>query len=82
MSRRRGNRHWGKPLPPIRLGPTEFEIVVARLRLAPEMYTSSRQLKAWCVRNCNRCYVPEWLLGVSGIDVEVIFSEVPPRQTR
>lgn len=74
MSRRRGNRNWGKPLPPIPAGPTEFEVVVERLRLAPETYTSSGQLKAWCKRNCNRCYVPEWLLQEWKITVDVGYT--------
>jgi len=62
MTRRRGNQNWGKPMPPTPATPSEFEMVVKRLRLKPENYASSRELKEWCKRNRNRCYVPESLL--------------------
>jgi hypothetical protein len=41
---------------------TEFEGVALRLGLTKETYSSSSQLRIWCERNSNRCYVPEWLL--------------------
>ena len=71
MSRRRGNPNWGRPLPPLPASPTEFEILVRRLRLIPEMYVVSPELKRWCQLNRNRCYIPEWLLEEWGIDVEI-----------
>jgi len=45
-------------------------------QLTAGTYTSSRQLRAWCERNRNRCYVPEWLLGEWGITVDFNFSTV------
>jgi hypothetical protein len=69
-SRKRGNPNWGHPIP---LGPalaTEFELQVSHLQLTAEMYTSSVQLRAWCERNRNRCYVPEWLLKAWDIAVD------------
>jgi len=69
-SRRRGNPNWGHP---IRVGPalaTEFELCVNQLQLTAEMYTSSADLRAWCERNRNRCYVPEWLLKEWAISVD------------
>jgi hypothetical protein len=71
MSHRRGNPNWGRPLLPVLASPTEFEITVGRLRLMPEMYAASRQLKRWCQSNRNRCYIPEWLLEEWGMDVEI-----------
>jgi len=71
-SRRRGNPNWGHP---IRVGPalaTEFELRVNQLQLTAEMYTSSADLRAWCERNRNRCYVPEWLLKEWAISVDPI----------
>ena len=74
--RRRGNPNWGKPpqCPPAL--PTEFEIQVKRIGLTKPEYIASTELKLWCERNCNRVYVPEWLLEAWGIEVESIFSGV------
>ena len=71
MSRRRGNPNWGHPLRPVLATPTAFETTVRRLRLLPEKYTASNELKRWCQLNKNRCYIPEWLLEEWGIDVEI-----------
>ena len=35
-------------------------------------------LRYCCEHNRNRCYVPEWLLGAWGTDVDATFSETPP----
>jgi len=35
-------------------------------------------LRYCCEHNCNRCYVPEWLPGAWGTDVDATFSETPP----
>jgi hypothetical protein len=71
MGRRRGNPEWGRPKPFAPAYATEFETLVRRLRLMPEMYTSSVELKRWCESNRNRCYIPEWLLKKWGIRVEI-----------
>jgi hypothetical protein len=71
MVRRAGNPSWGKPMPIGPATPSEFEIVVKRLRLKPEKYASSWELKEWCKRNWNRRYVPEWLLKQWGMDIEI-----------
>jgi hypothetical protein len=76
VKRRRGNPNWGHPIPPSLALPTEFEIRVEHLQLTPGMYTSSRELRAWCEQNRNRCYVPEWLLKEWGITVDPNFSLV------
>jgi hypothetical protein len=49
---------------------------VERLRLKNAEYVASIELRRWCARNRNRCYVPEWLLEEWGMTVESIFSGV------
>jgi hypothetical protein len=71
MVRRAGNPNWGKPMPISPASASEFEMVVERLRLKPEKYASSWELKEWCKRNRNRCYVPEWLLEEWGMGIEM-----------
>ena len=73
---KRGNPNWGRPIALPRALPTEFELRVRELQLMTETYTSSRQLRAWCERNRNRCYVPEWLLEEWGIIVDPTASAV------
>ncbi len=61
--RKRGNPNWGSPIvkgPPN--APTAFELQAEHLRLTPEMYVYSRELRTWCERNRDRVYIPEWLL--------------------
>jgi hypothetical protein len=75
--RRRGNPNWGQAqfIPSGPALPTQFELQVHQLRLAPEMYVYSEELRGWCERNCNRCYIPEWLLAAWGIFVDAnLFS--------
>lgn len=54
--------------------PTQFELTVKRLRLTPQMFASSRELKRWCEFNRNRFYVPEWLLKEWSLDVELYYG--------
>jgi hypothetical protein len=51
----------GAPVPP-RSGPTSFEEKVSKLGLHESEYVGSGELREWCSHNCDRCYVPEWLL--------------------
>ncbi len=74
--RKRGNPNWGRLIPLARALPTEFEVRVRELQLTAETYIASRQLRAWCERNRNRCYVPEWLLEEWGITVDLNFGAV------
>ena len=69
-TRKRGNPNWGRPIAPLLALPTEFEKRVRQLQLIAEMYTSSRELRAWCEKNRNRVYIPEWLLEEWGITVD------------
>ena len=70
MTLRRGNPNWGKLGPAAPAVATEFELRVSQLQLSAEMYTSSIALRAWCEKNKNRCYVPEWLLKEWSIVVD------------
>jgi hypothetical protein len=72
--RRRGNPNWGRPIPPAPAIATEFEKRVRSLRLSPDRYASSIELRVWCEQNRNRVYVPEWLLHEWGIAVDATFS--------
>jgi hypothetical protein len=71
---KRGNPNWCKPLLPIPVLVTEFELEVARLGLKRPNYAASMPLKGWCYRNRNRVYVPEWLLTEWGMKVETDFG--------
>jgi len=73
--RKRGNPNWGRPTLPVPTLVTEFEMRVRQLRLTPEMYTFSHELKKWCECNRNRVYIPEWLLEKWGIPVDPNFSD-------
>jgi hypothetical protein len=73
MPRRRGNPKWGsggQPLQPTPGVATEFEEQVRRLRLTNQTCVSSTELRRWCERNRNRCYIPEWLLKEWGLPVD------------
>src|ERR1700751_1665669 len=79
ISRKRGNPNWGRPVQPMQGLATEFEQQVQRLGLTKQTCADSGPLRHWCECNCNRRYVPEWLLGAWGIEVDATFSETGPR---
>jgi hypothetical protein len=60
------------PLPHIPAAASEFEIQVRRLRLTNETYVRSDELRKWCERYRNQCYIPEWLLKSWGIEVDAL----------
>ena len=75
MPRRRGNPNWGKSVPSSGLAVlTRFEREMRRLGLNKETCTGSSELRRWCERNRDQCYVPEWLLEAWGILVNAKFS--------
>ena len=65
MRKHRGNPGWTQghqgedSFPPV---PSEFEQVVKRLKLNPEQYASSLQLREWVEKNWRQKFVPEKLL--------------------
>jgi hypothetical protein len=71
VRRSRGNPSWGRGRPLVSAPAllTEFEMQVRELGLTPQMYATSRELKAWCERNKNHHYIPEWLLKAWNISV-------------
>jgi hypothetical protein len=71
--RKRGNPDWGRSGPPPPVIATEFEMQVRQLGLSRQTYADSTELRRWCERN-DRCYVPEWLLDVWGIEVILNFD--------
>jgi len=75
VRRRRGNPNWGRPMPPTPNTATEFEQQVVKLQLNAEGYVYSAELRHWCERNRNRCYIPEWLLKAWNIPVDPNFSD-------
>jgi hypothetical protein len=81
MPRKRGNPNWSAGLlPPIPTVATEFEKEIRRLGLTAKTCVHSSELRRWCERNKNRCYVPEGLLEAWGIEVDVIHS-LPHKRT-
>ncbi len=70
MTRKRGNPNWGKPdihtTAPIQ--PNSFEQVVRKLRLSPDQYAGSLQLKEWVWKNKDQKYVPSDLLEAWDFD--------------
>jgi hypothetical protein len=73
--RKRGNPNWGSgAMARLPILPTEFEMQVRQLRLTPEQYVISSELRTWCDKNRNHCYIPEWLLDEWGFRVDADFS--------
>jgi hypothetical protein len=73
MPSRRGNPKWGSGGQPLQAAPdaaTEFEEQVRKLRLTKQTCAGSKELRTWCERNRNRCYIPEWLLKQWGMPVD------------
>jgi hypothetical protein len=68
MSNRKPHSFFTNPCRMGCLQPTQssFEQVVKSLRLSPEQYAASPQLKAWVKRNKRDKYVPPDLLATFG----------------
>ena len=50
--------------------PTAFEQQVQKLGLNERTCVASKQLREWCERNKEHCYIPEWLLKQWEISVD------------
>ena len=71
MTRRRGNPNWASGrLPQIPRLPTAFEEQVQKLGLTEQRCATSKELKQWCERNKDHCYIPEWLLKAWQMQVD------------
>jgi len=78
MPRRRGNPNWGRsgqPFHPAPAAATEFDMQVRQLGLTKQTCVDSTELRRWCERNKDRCYIPEWLLDVWEISAEPNLGE-------
>jgi hypothetical protein len=66
------NRNFTKPgaIGPIVFSPSSFERIVRSLKISPEEYRSSPELKEWVRRNKDHRYVPTDLLKVFGFQVD------------
>ncbi len=66
------NRNFTKPgaILPIVFSPSSFERIVRSLKISPEEYRSSPELKEWVRRNKDHRYVPTDLLKVFGFQVD------------
>jgi hypothetical protein len=76
IKKRRGNPRWAENmlkslLPTI----SEFERVAARLRLEPDEYVDSQELRAWAEKNKDARFVPEQLLKAWGIPLRRTFED-------
>ena len=64
----------GLPAKPRPEGPTKFEEQLRRFGLDEHTCAASRELRLWCERNKDRCYIPEWLLKEWRISVDANLS--------
>ena len=70
--RRRGNENFTRPEaigPPV-VTATSFEQIVEGLKISPEEYESSVELREWVRQNKDRKYVPTNLLETFGFHVD------------
>jgi hypothetical protein len=70
VARKRGNPNWGKLAPHVPYVATKFEQQAWKLGLTEQTCATSEELRQWCERNKDRCYIPEWLLKRWGIAVD------------
>jgi hypothetical protein len=72
MARYRGNPNFGKPgTISAAFSESSFEKIVDSLRLSPEQYETSPELREWVLRNKDDKYVPSELLKAFGFRVNV-----------
>ncbi len=49
---------------------TAFEEQVRKLGLDSRTCAKSKELRLWCERSKNRCYIPDWLLARWNLSVD------------
>ncbi len=77
MPRPYGNPNWSSGVAvAVPHRPTAFEQEVRRLRLKPEQYAASAELREWCLCNMRSHYVPEELLKAWRYKPMIIDDEV------
>ena len=70
VARKRGNPNWGRPVQHAPYVATAFEQQAQKLGLTEQTCVTSEELRHWCERNKDRCYIPEWLLKRWQISVD------------
>ncbi len=73
--KRVGNPNWGRPMDwngPIDPVPSAFDKKVESLGLKPERYGHSKELKVWSKEHYRTRFVPENLLDLWGLSLDVI----------
>jgi len=72
MGRRHINRNFTHPeaLRPPAVTATSFEQIVKALKLSPQDYRNSFELKNWVFQNKDKRYIPPELLGAFGFQVD------------
>jgi hypothetical protein len=72
MTLRSVNRLFTNPDAFNRVSPSSnsFDAIVSALRLSPQQYQDSPELKEWVRRNKDQRYVPTELLNAFGFDVD------------
>jgi hypothetical protein len=55
---------------PVLAVPTAFDEQARKLGLNEQKCVASEELRHWCERNKDRCYIPEWLLKQWRITVD------------
>ena len=66
---KRVNRRFTNPLAtPTASVSSSFEEVVQKLKLMPDQFTTSQELRAWVFRNKDEKYVPSEVLKAFGFD--------------
>lgn len=70
MKKRRGNPNWFRRESVVAASLSTFEYEVRALRLRPENYADSPELRDWAQKNKDRRYVPPELLTAWGFALD------------
>ena len=75
--KRRGNRAWcSEIVAPVQPTVSEFERVVAHLKLEPHEYVGSNELREWAEDNKDARFVPERLLKTWGLSLRGSIDDI------
>jgi hypothetical protein len=71
MAPQRGTPNSARSAAPLPFSESSFERVVDSLKLSPEQYQSSTELREWVLQNKDHKYVPPELLKAFGFQVNL-----------
>jgi hypothetical protein len=75
--KRRGNPQWSSGvIAPVQRRATEFERVVERLKLEPDEYIGSQELRDWAEKNKDARFVPERLLKAWNLSLRGTIDDI------